>query len=117
MFNFNKQLATVALLTVASVSGTMLTANYAFAQSNNGCTSAVKRIELSNAQNQKVFCSQGGASRNMGRFGKQATRVSVQSGKWIFYTGKNFTGQSITISGETGQALPFKGVSSFKAVR
>ncbi|TWH51474.1 hypothetical protein [Dulcicalothrix desertica] len=34
MFNFNKQLATVALLTVASMSGTMLTANYASAQSN-----------------------------------------------------------------------------------
>lgn len=117
MFNFNKQLATVALLTVASVSGTMLTANNASAQSNNGCTGVVKRIELSNAQNQKVFCSQGGV-RDMDQLGKQATRVTIQGGKWRFYTGKNFTGASVTVSGETTQALNLRGgVSSIRAVR
>ncbi len=117
MFNFNKQLATVALLTVASVTGTMLTADYASAQSSNGCTGVVKRIELRNAQNQKVFCSQG-AVRNTGRFGRQATRVTVQGGKWRFYTGRNFTGQSVTVSGETTRALNLRGgVSSFRAVR
>jgi hypothetical protein len=117
MFNFNKQLATVAFLTVATVSGTILTANYAEAQSNNGCTGVVKRIELRNAQNQKVFCSQRGV-RNTGRFGTQATRVTVQGGKWKFYTGRNFTGESVTVSGETTQALNLRGgVSSFKAVR
>ncbi|RUS92238.1 hypothetical protein DSM106972_099750 [Dulcicalothrix desertica PCC 7102] len=117
MFNFNKQLATVAILTVASVSGTMLTANHASAQSNNGCTGAVKRIELRNAQNQKVFCSQRGV-RNVGKLGKQVTRVSVSGGKWKFYTGKNFTGQSVTVSGETTRNLNLRGgVSSFKAVR
>lgn len=59
MFNFNTQLAALTLLTVTSVSGTMLTVNYASAQSNNGCTNVVKQIELINARNQRVFCSQG----------------------------------------------------------
>ena len=106
-----------ALLTVASVSGTMLTVTNASAQSNNRCTNVVKKIELANAQNQKVFCSQGGV-KDMGRLGKQATSVTIQSGKWRFYTGKNFTGESVTVSGETTQRLNLRGVvSSFRAVR
>lgn len=116
MFNFNKKL-TIALLTVASVSGAMLSATNVSAQSNNGCTNIVKKIELYNAQNQKVFCSQGGV-KNIGRLGKQVTKVSVQGGKWRFYTGNNFTGKSVTVSGETTQRLNLTGgVSSFKAVR
>ncbi len=117
MFKLNKQLAALTLLTVTSVSATMLTVTNAEAQSNNGCTGVVKNIELKNARNQKVFCSQGGA-KDIGRLGKQATKVSVQSGKWRFYTGKNFTGESVTVSGETGQSLNLRGgVSSFRAVR
>lgn len=95
----------------------MLTVNYASTQSNHGCTGAVKRIELRNAQNQRVFCSQRSV-KNTARFGRQATRVTVQGGKWRFYTGKNFTGQSVTVSGETTPSLNLRGgVSSFKAVR
>jgi hypothetical protein len=117
MLNFKKSLAALTLLTVTSVSGTMLTANYANAQSSNGCANVVKRIELRNARNQRVFCSQGGV-RNLGRLGRQATSVSVQGGKWKFYTGKNFTGQSVTIGGETTKPLRLRGgVASFRAVR
>ena len=95
----------------------MLTVNYASAQSNNGCTNVVKQIELINARNQRVFCSQGGV-RNIGQLGKQATSVSIQGGKWRFYTGKNFTGKSVTVSGETTQRLNLRGgVLSFRSVR
>lgn len=51
-------------------------------------------------------------------FDNITSSIQVQSGKWRFYDGKNFTGKSILINGETGLgriSLDNK-ISSFKAV-
>ncbi|MEH1833977.1 MAG: hypothetical protein V7L29_18365 [Nostoc sp.] len=110
----NKQLTALALLTVTSLAGATLSVTSVSAQSNNGCGNVVKNIELKDSQNQSVFCSDGGNVKDLGAFGINATNVSVQSGKWTFYQGKNFKGKSVTVEGEIFQSLGFKGVGSFK---
>ncbi len=117
MFKFNKKLTALALVTATSIAGTTLTVTKASSTESNGCTNTVKTVELQDAHQHSVFCSDNNVS-NLGRFGKTATSVGVQSGTWKFWSRPNFQGDSVTVSSETFMRLGklSNAVSSFKRI-
>ena len=117
MFKVNKKLTALALVTVTSIAATTLTVAKASSAESNGCTNVVKTVELQDGHQHSVFCSDNNVS-NVGRFGKTATSVGVQSGTWKFWSKPNFQGDSVTVSSETFTRLGklSNNVSSFRRI-
>ncbi|GAA6616637.1 beta/gamma crystallin-related protein [Scytonema sp. NUACC26] len=117
MLKFNQKLTALSLITVTSIAGTILTVTKASSTESDGCTNIVKTIELQDGRQNKVFCSDNNVS-NLGKFGKKATSVSVQSGTWKFWSKPNFQGDSVTVSSDTFTRLGklSNNVSSFRRI-
>jgi hypothetical protein len=122
MFQFNKQLAALSLLTVASFGGTMLAVANVSAQ--NKASGVVKDVTLwdgANRQGASFDSNKGVADLSLVGFDNKASSIAVNNGqKWRFYKDKNFKGQFIEIGpdeslGNIGRLN--NQVSSFKSIK
>lgn len=122
MFQFNKQLTALSLLTVASFGGTMLTVTNVSAQ--NKASGVVKDVTLwdgANRQGASFDSNKGVADLSLVGFDNKASSIAVNNGqKWRFYKDKNFKGQFIEIGpdeslGNIGRLN--NQVSSFKSIK
>lgn len=122
MFQFNKQLTALSLLTVASFGGTMLTVANVSAQ--NKASGVVKDVTLwdgANRQGASFDSNKGVADLSLVGFDNKASSIAVNNGqKWRFYKDKNFKGQFIEIGpdeslGNIGRLN--NQVSSFKSIK
>jgi hypothetical protein len=124
MLQFNKKLATLALLAVASVSGSILSVSTVSAQQATKAdgvkdvtlfSSTTRRSsEPSFASNKKV------ADLSKVGFDNKASFVQVNNGKaWRFYEGKNFKGKFVEVGPNEGRPLTKlnKQISSFRSVK
>jgi Beta/Gamma crystallin len=121
VFNFNKQLTALALLTVTSVSGTILTVTNVSAQTQpSGTVKDVTLWDGVNRQGASFESNQGVADLSKVGFNNTASSIAVNNGqKWRFYKDKNFKGPFIEIGPDE-----FRGnigdlnnqVSSFKSI-
>jgi hypothetical protein len=122
IFQFNKQLTALALLTVASVGGGMLVVANVSAQTKpSGVVKDVTLWEGNNRQGASFASNQGVADLSRVGFDNKASSIAVNNGqKWRFYQEKNFKGQFVEIGpdesrGSIGQLN--NRVSSFKSVK
>jgi hypothetical protein len=122
MFQFNKQLTALSLLTVASFGGTMLAVANVSAQ--NKASGVVKDVTLwdgANRQGASFDSNKGVADLSLVGFDNKASSIAVNNGqKWRFYKDKNFKGQFIEIGpdeslGNIGRLN--NQVSSFKSIK
>lgn len=119
---FNKQLTALALLTVASVGGTILAVANVSAQTKP--SGAVKDVTLWDGTNRHgASFKSNEAVKDLSKFGfdNKASSIAVNNGqKWRFYKDKNFKGEFVEIGPDE-----FRGnlgrlnnqVSSFRSVR
>ncbi len=122
MFQFNKQLTALSLLTVASFGGSMLAVANVSAQ--NKASGVVKDVTLwdgANRQGASFDSNKGVADLSLVGFDNKASSIAVNNGqKWRFYKDKNFKGQFIEIGpdeslGNIGRLN--NQVSSFKSIK
>jgi hypothetical protein len=122
IFQFNKQLTALALLTVASVGGGMLVVANVSAQTKpSGVVKDVTLWEGNNRQGASFASSQGVADLSRVGFDNKASSIAVNNGqKWRFYQDKNFQGQFVEIGPDESRGSIGKlnnRVSSFKSVK
>jgi hypothetical protein len=97
MLKFNKQLTALALLTVTSVAGTMLTISNASATPKQSQT--VTDVILKDKESGREFTSNNGVpDLSKVGFNNKADSVGINNGeKWRFYEHKNFKGQFVEV--------------------
>lgn len=121
IFQFNKQLTTLALLTVASVGGTMLyVANVSAQNQPSGVVKDVTLWDGTNRQGASFESNNAVADLSKVGFDNKASSIAVNNGqKWRFYKDKNFKGEFVEIGPDE-----FRGnlgklnnqISSFKSI-
>lgn len=99
IFQFNKQLTALALLTVASVGGGMLVvANVSAQTKSSGVVKDVTIWEGNNRHGASFASNKGVADLSLVGFDNKASSIAVNNGqKWRFYQDKNFKGQFVEI--------------------
>ena len=122
IFQFNKQLTALALLTVASVGGGMLVvANVSAQTKSSGNPKDVTLWDGINRRGTSFSSNQAVADLSQFGFNDKASSIAVDNGqKWRFYEGKNFTGQFVQVGpNETRGSIGRLNnqVSSFKSVK
>lgn len=104
MLNLNKQLTALALLTLSSVAGTMLTISNASAGPKQPDT--VKDVTLKDQSGREFSSNDGVADLSKVGFDNKAVFAAVNNGQaWRFYDGKNFKGEFIQIGPDQAQGL------------
>lgn len=124
MLQFNKKLTTLALLAVASVSGSVLAVSSVSARPATKAD-GVKDVTLfssrTNRSSGPSFASnQGVADLSKVGFDNKASFVQVNNGKvWRFYQGKNFKGAFVEVGPNEARGLTKlnKQISSFRSVK
>lgn len=120
VFKLNKQ-QILALLTVTSVSGTILTVTNVSAKTQaSGVVKDVTLWDGTNLQGASFASNKGVADLSKVGFNNRASSIAVNNGqKWRFYKHKNFKGEFIEIGPDEarGNIGKFNNqVSSFRAI-
>jgi Beta/Gamma crystallin len=121
MLKFTKQLTALAILTVASLGGAILTQTNVFAQ--NERSGGVKDVTLyskPNRQGASFKSDQGVPNLKAVGFDNKASSIAVNNAqKWRFYKNPNFHGEFIEIGPNQSRGnlgMLNNQVSSFKSV-
>ncbi len=122
MFQFNKPLIALSLLTIGSFGGTMLVIANVSAQ--NKPSQVVKDVTLwdgNNRQGASFESNNAVADLSKVGFNDKASSIAVNNGqKWRFYKDKNFKGEFIEIGPDESRGNIGKlnnQVSSFKSIK
>lgn len=124
MLQFNKKLTTLAILAVASVSGSILAVSTVSAQPANR-SNGVKDVTLFNSRTnrssgQSFASNEKVADLSKVGFDNKASFVQVNNGKvWRFYQGKNFKGAFVEVGPNEARGLTKLNnqISSFRSVK
>ena len=119
MSKFNKQLTALALLTVTSIAGTMVTVTAASAQNtSNSCSRTVKDVTLKSKDGDQ-FCSDKGVEDvSAAGFKDRVQFIAVANGeKWNFYPRANFKGKPTQIGPDEARTVNNLKVGSFCAIK
>jgi Beta/Gamma crystallin len=121
MFQFNKQLTLLALLTVASLGGTILTiANVSAQSKSSGSIKDVTLWSKANLKGSSFESDKGVPDLHQVGFDNKASSIAVNNGqKWRFYKDKDFQGEFVEIGPNQSRGnlgMLNNQVSSFKSV-